>query len=69
MHTVCISLACLEDSCVHVISLCMSAGLTSVLLPKASSAHWLYPLCLSQASSVLLHAMGAFSPKFRGALC
>ena len=48
----------------HVILLCILAGLTSVLLPKASSAHWLYPLCLSQASSVLLQAIHALSPSF-----
>ena len=36
-----------------------------MLLPKASSAHWLYPLCLSQASSVLLHTINALSPTFR----
>ena len=39
MHTAHTSLACLLSACMHDITLYMSAGLTSVLLPKASSAH------------------------------
>ena len=69
MHTAHASLAWHGSICGHDITLGMLAELTSVLLPKASSAHSLYPLCLSQASSVLLHAIAAFRPNSGGCPC